>query len=430
MRAGPTPWGRLLLYRGLLRAVLPFALPALWLRDRRTGKTRPSLASRLGRGLPWVEPGGVWIQAVSVGEVEVARQLVPELRQREPNLPLLVTSTTATGLERARSSLGDLVAIHPCPFDLGRPLCRVLKAARPRLVVLVETELWPELLHQAARHRAPVAIVNARLSEGSFTSYRRLGNFLRPLLAPLELVLARAEADSRRFVSLGVPGEKVVVAGNLKYEISADPEPLPWAGRLREWAAGRQVLVAGSTMEGEEERLLEAIGALPEAWKRLLLVLAPRHPERFAAVAQLLDRLGLATARRSDLGTAPEAPRVLLLDTIGELARAYGLAQVAFLGGSLAPTGGHNPLEAACWGVPSLSGPNVDNFREVYDELIIAGGARLVAGASELAEALDVWLSQPDAAAEAGARARAVVDANRGAAGRTADELIALWRSG
>jgi len=428
---GPRPrsWPGLLLYRALLRAALPIVLPALWLRDRLTGKSRPRLRARLGRGVPPTEPGGLWIQAVSVGEVEVARQLIPELRSRAPELPLLVTSTTATGLDRARRTLGQAASVHPCPLDLGRPLRRVLDAARPRLVALVETELWPELLQQCGRRRIPVVIVNGRLSERSFARYERLVPHLRPLLAPLIRVLTRAEADAERFAALGVPRDRIVVAGNLKYELTPDRAPLPWAERLPAWAAGRTVVVAGSTMDGEEELLLEAVDELQDGWSRVFLILAPRHPERFDAVAEKLAERGIALARRSEADLAPAAPQVLLLDTIGELARAYGLARVAFLGGALVPTGGHNPLEAAVWGVPVLSGPHVHNFREVYDELIAAGSVRLASGPAELAAALGSWLEAPGAAAEAGERARAVVEANRGAAARTADELLALWRS-
>ncbi len=421
--AGPALW----LYRVLVHLALPLAAPVLWLKDRASGKSRPPLAARLGRDLPSVAPGGLLVHAVSVGEVEVARRLVRELRGRAPGLPLTVTITTATGLALARRTLAGLATVHPSPLDLPGAVRRVLAAVRPRAVVLVETELWPELLHQCARGGIPVAVVNGRLSDRSYRGYRRFRALVRPLLAPIDLVLARTEADAARFVALGVPVERVRAAGNLKYDIEPSAEPLPWRETVEKWAGSRPVLVAGSTMEGEETLLLEAVERLPGSWSRLFLVLAPRHPERFDVVAELLDARGVALVRRSALPDAPgPAPDVLLLDTIGELGRAYAGARAAFLGGSLVPTGGHNPLEPAAWGVPVLTGPHVHNFRKVYAELAAVGGSLEVVDAAAMALALDGWLADPAAAAAAGRAAQAVVERSRGAAARAAAAILRL----
>lgn len=413
------------IYRALLHALLPPAGAVLYLRGLASGKRRPPLSARLVRQPPTVPPGGLWIQAVSVGEVEIARRLVARLHTACPGLPVLLTATTATGLDLAHRTLGDTTAITPCPLDLPGPVGRLLDGARPKVVVLVETELWPEILNQAGRRGIAVAVVNGRLSAASAARYRRLLPLLTPLLEPITAVLARGPADAERFAALGIPAERISAAGNLKYDLAPDPTPLPWSGELQRLAAGRPVVVAGSTMEGEEEAVLAALESLGPAGARPFLVLAPRHPERFDGVAQLLGGRGWRTARRS-AERYPETAEVLLLDTIGELGRAYRFAAVAFIGGSLVPTGGHNPLEPAVWGVPVLSGPHVANFDEVYRELTATGAVRLVADAGALAAALREWLSDPGARRLAGAAGRGVVERNRGAVERTVAALLRL----
>jgi 3-deoxy-D-manno-octulosonic-acid transferase len=412
------------LYRLLLHAALPALAPVIRIKDRFAGKSRPPASARLVRQELQVPAGGLWIQAVSVGEVELSRQLVEELGHRDVDLPLLLTSTTATGLALAQRALGDRVTIHPCPLDLPGPVKRVLDAARPRALVLVETELWPEMLHQAARRQVPVAVINARLSPGSYSRYRRIRGLLKPLLGPISLVLARSAADAEQFVDLGIEPQRVRVSGNIKYDLRTSSEPLPWQELVRKAAGERPIVVAGSTMEGEEQMVLDAVAQLDRGWSRLLLVLAPRHPERFDSVAALLDERGISYCRRSHEQQGPAD--VLLLDTIGELGRAYGLAHAAFIGGSLVATGGHNPLEPAVWGVPVLTGPYVHNFREVYDELLAEQGARIVESTGELTSALDRWLSSEDDARATGAAALRVVERNRGATARTVDALLEL----
>lgn len=420
--ANPSLW----LYRALVSGLLPLVVPALKIRDRLVGKSRPPFAERMARDLPEMPPGSLWMHAVSVGEVEIARRLVRELAGSVPEVPVVLTATTATGLALARKSLGDELRVTPCPLDLPGAVGRFLDAVRPRALVVVETELWPEMLHQAGARGVPVAVVNARLSDGSFRSYRRVRRPLEPLLAPVSMVLARARSDAERFAALGVPSSAIRIAGNIKYDIEPDTEPLPWADDVRAAAAGRPVVVAGSTMEGEEEIVLEAASRCAAGGAPFYLVLAPRHPERFDAVATLLAERGFTVARRSSGAPPGGDSTVFLLDTIGELARAYRSAEVAFIGGSLAPTGGHNPLEPAVWGVPVLSGPHVHNFVEVYDEMTAAGAAVLVDGVDELADALSAWLHNPKAAGVAGAAGRTVIETNRGATERTVVALLEL----
>jgi 3-deoxy-D-manno-octulosonic-acid transferase len=413
-------------YRALVGGLLPLAAPVIKLRQWLAGKSRPRFRDRLGRRLPELPRGGLWIQAVSVGEVELARRLIAELEQRSSELPLFLTATTATGLSLARRTLGDRLAVFPCPIDLPRPVSRVFDAARPRLVVLVETELWPEMLHQAFRRSVPVAVVNARLSPKSFAGYRRASGLLRSLLEPLTLVLARTSADADRFAGLGVPAERIVISGNIKYDAVGDERPLDWEDEILKAAGGRPIVIAGSTMEGEEALVLEALTDLRANGAAPFLIVAPRHPERFETVARLLADRGLSFGRCSAPGPLPAAADAFLIDTIGELARAYRLARIAFIGGSLVPTGGHNPLEPAVWGVPTLSGVHVHNFSEVYDELTAAGGARLVADVRELRAAAAAWLDEPAFAAAAGKAGREVIERNRGATERTVDALLDL----
>ncbi|MFV2072360.1 MAG: 3-deoxy-D-manno-octulosonic acid transferase [Thermoanaerobaculales bacterium] len=416
----------LVLYRALMMGLLPVAIPAIKLKDLLVGKGRPTFRERWAQRLPDLPAGGIWLQAVSVGEVELTRRVVAELQRLAPKRPVAVSATTATGLDLARRTLGETVPVFACPLDLPGPVSRVLEAAQPRLLALVETELWPEMLHQAARREVPVAVVNARLSEGSFARYDRVVKVLRPLLAPLQLVLARTRADAERFAALGVPAERISVTGNVKYDLGADHRPLIWADEIRRAAGERPILVAGSTMDGEETQVLDAVDRLKESGSKPFVIFAPRHPERFDAVARLLAERGLVFVRRSSGTPPPEGADAFLIDTIGELARAYSLATVAFVGGSLTPTGGHNPLEPAVWGVPVLSGPHVHNFREVYDEMILGGGARLVADSAELTVGAAAWLDEPALAAAAGAAGREVVRANSGATERTAAALIDL----
>jgi 3-deoxy-D-manno-octulosonic-acid transferase len=412
------------LYRALIAGLVPIAIPALTIRDCLTGKKRPSFRLRISPQLDPIPPGGLWLHAVSVGEVEIARRLVRDLTVAEPDLPLVVTATTATGLDLARRSLTEGAVVAACPLDLPSPLKAFLQAARPRALAIVETELWPEMLHQTARRGIASVIVNARLSDASFRRYRRVRPLLVPLLEPLGMVLARSQSDAERFAALGVPSAAIRVTGNIKYDLEPDTKRLPWAQALQVAAGERPVVVAGSTMEGEEAVFLDVAARCAADGRAFLLLLAPRHPERFDDVAELVTRRGLRMTRRSAGDEPTSETEIYLLDTIGELARAYRLATVAFIGGSLVPTGGHNPLEPAVWGVPVLSGPLVHNFVEVYDEMTAAGAAVLVDDIDDLTERLRGWLDNPRAAGVAGAAGRVVVESNRGAAERTVSALL------
>ena len=415
--ASPALW----LYRALVTLAVPLALPWALLSARLRGKHRPPLAARLGRRLPPLPRGGVWVQAVSVGEVAVATPLLAELRRRHPDLPLVLSATTATGLAVATGQQSADVVL-PFPLDLPGPVRRCLDAATPRLVILVETELWPELLDGCRRRGIPVALVNARISDSSFRGYRAARRLVRPLLTPVTLALAQEEQDAIRLVELGVPAERVAVTGNIKFD-SPPPATRPaLADEVERLAAGRPVLVAASTMPGEEEVVLAAWSTLPVA-SRPFLLLAPRHPERAAIALELLSGHDITAVRRTRLGESPRPCDALVLDTVGELAALYSVAAIALVGGSLVPTGGHNPIEPARFAVPVLTGPHVRNFSAVYRRFTEAGAVRVVHDAGELGAALAEWLAEPDRARAAGRAGQALLAANTGATARVADAL-------
>lgn len=406
-----------------LAGYAPFALVRSLSGRRKIG----DLAGRLGRTSYPDLAGGIWVHGVSVGEVGVARSLLAELSRRAPEKRLALSASTAAGLDLARRG-GD-VPVFPFPLDLEGPVTRALSEVRPGLVLLTETEIWPLFLDRAHARGIPVALVNGRLSARSHAGYRRLGRWFAGVLSRVSLFAMQTGDDADRLASLGADPARIRVTGNVKYDQPAAP-PFPDAARLRSLAAGRAVLAAGSTAEGEEEIVLSAWEAIPKA-SRPLLAIAPRRPERFGAVAELVERRGHAVIRRSQVGeresgAAAASRPVYLLDSIGELASLYGEARLAFVGGSLlAGGGGHNPIEAWSAGVAVVTGPHTESFREVT-----ADGERL--GILERADAASLpgtfarIFGDPAGLAERGERARRAVAESRGAAARTAEFVLPL----
>ncbi|MGH8508678.1 MAG: lipid IV(A) 3-deoxy-D-manno-octulosonic acid transferase [Gammaproteobacteria bacterium] len=367
----------------------------------------------------------LWVHAVSVGEAQAASALVRALLARVPPMTIMVTTTTPTGAATVRRLLRDEVRHCYLPFDLPVALRRFIERTRPAALVILETELWPNLLHCCRRARIPVFIANARLSERSFAGYRRWPASVRGMLAGVTAVAAQSPADAERFMALGVSESLVHVTGNIKFDVTTPRDLQDRASRLkREVAPGRRVWTAASTHEGEEAQVLSAFAVLHQRDPGLLLVLAPRHPERFGKVYDLCRQRGFATARR----TAPssERPDVFLADTMGELPLFYALSEVAFVGGSLVAVGGHNPLEPAALGVPVVSGPHIFNFTAVYDLLTASQAAWVVNDADELLSRLRIVLADSNLRATAGRRARAVVAENRGAVDRVMEILMPL----
>jgi 3-deoxy-D-manno-octulosonic-acid transferase len=391
-------------------------------------RLRKQLAG-LGRERPVI-----WVHAVSVGEVLAVSRLVKTLDVALPEYLIAVSTTTRTGQTLAHERFGANRVFY-CPLDLPWAVRAWLNALRPRLFILAETEFWPNLLRGCYRRNIPVAVVNARISDRSWPRYRRLRWLWQPFLSRLSRVLAQSQTDADRLKAIGCLPERVSVAGNLKFDVRTAEEAKA-TRLLKTLIPGLRLIVAGSTLEGEEAALLQAWPRLLRADPQLAMVLAPRHPERFAAVASLLDKSGAAWVRRSEWRSTPEGSlkplnpgQIALLDTIGELASVYSLASVAFVGGSLVPAGGHNPLEPAQFGVPIVMGPHFANFRAIT-EALLAHQALRISSAEDLPATLIALLQDPQAAKAMGARARHVFEQQAGATGRCMIALRSLLLQG
>ncbi len=415
----------------LLTALVAGAPWWLW-RMATTQKYRAGLAARLGRVPAWLRSQAgtrpvVWLHAVSVGEVLAVSRLVAELDEALPGWQVLISTTTRTGQELARQRFGENRVFY-CPLDLPWAVRAYMKALNPRMLVLAETEFWPNLLTACFRRGVPVTVVNARISDRSWPRYRALRGLWRPMLGNLSLALAQSEVDAERLRALGCGAKRVSVVGNLKFDVRA-AEEAEATRILRSLGKGKRFLVAGSTLEGEEAALVEIWPQIIAAHPDLVLILAPRHPERFEAVATLLRSASLSFTRRSTWKASPPAAvasgSVILIDTIGELASLYSLATIAFVGGSLIPAGGHNPLEPAQFAVPIVMGPHYVNFRAITDDLVAHSAIRISTRENFAATLLHL-LGQPDEAARLGAHALEVFDAQAGATGRTVQALKTL----
>lgn len=372
----------------------------------------------------------IWVHAVSVGEVLIARTLIPELRRRYPRLKLFLSTTTLSGQQLARRDVRDVDAVFYFPFDWRFTAKRTLNLVRPRLFVMVETEIWPNLLRECRRRGVKTVVVNGRISYRSFPRYRVVRPFFRRVLANVDHFCAQGEETARRLMALGADPSKVTVTGSLKFD-SLDRQPVEGVQgkvvpakhrvlRFFRMPPNRPVIIAGSTLKGEEEAVIRAFNRVRSTGSSALLVIAARHPERFADVERLCRQEGLLTVRRTELAIDAE-PRgdAVILDTIGELAQLYQIATAVFVGGSLVPAGGHNILEPAVFGKPIVFGPHMQNFAEIAETFLRNGAAVQVRTDRELEEAMVSLMSDPVRRARLGAAARALVDANRGARDRT-----------
>ncbi|MFZ0746632.1 MAG: 3-deoxy-D-manno-octulosonic acid transferase [Terracidiphilus sp.] len=429
----------LFFYNLALLTVLAASSPWWLWRMATTQKYREGLAQRLGRVPAWLQGMGrkrqlIWLHAVSVGEVLAVSRLVGELDRTFPDLKLVISTTTRTGQALARERFG-MERVFYCPLDLPWAVRAYLKAVRPRLLILAETEFWPNLLNGCFRRGIPVAVVNARISDRSWPRYLMLKRMWKPILGRISRVLAQSEIDAERLKAIGCLPDRVSVGGNLKFDVRAAKEAAA-TRLLKAHGEGLRFIVAGSTLEGEEVALLEAWPRLLEADQQMAMVLAPRHPERFGAVGTLLESSGVLWVRRSEWEALPaetvkplQKGQVVLLDTIGELASVYSLASVAFVGGSLVPAGGHNPLEPAQFGVPIVMGPHYTNFRTITEDLRAHDAIR-IAAKEKLAESLVDLLCDETGAAAMGERAKRVFDEQAGATERTVRALAKLLSEG
>ena len=410
-----------LVYGVLTRVAAPAVFAATLVRAAKDPAYRTHLGERFGLGRRLAMPS-IWLHAVSVGEVSAAAALVRALHARHPDVPLVLTTATPTGRAQAATLFGADVEVRFLPYDTAGSVRRFLARIRPLAAIIMETELWPNLLHECGRRGVPVVFASARLAARSVPRYRRFGTLFSAGLRNA-WVAAQSSADAERFIALGADPARTRVVGNLKFDMRLG-EAVAENGRelRRRYLGARPVWTAGSTHEGEEELVLGAHAVLERAVRGALLVLVPRHPQRFAGVAALLERRGLVFDRRGRSETVRPEAQVLLLDTMGELTAFYAASDVAFVGGSLVPVGGHNLLEPAALGVPVITGTHTQNGPEIARLLIEAGGALEVADAVALAAAAGRLLADPALRERMGESARSFVEAHRGSLAR----LLAL----
>lgn len=434
------------LYSVVITAGLILLAPYFLLRGLRRGKNLRNLPERLALRFPpglvstgADSPGAIWLHAVSVGEALAAVPLARVLKERYPDRRLVVSTTTETGQALARERMQFADAVFYFPLDLPGAVRRAFRAVRPGLIVVMETEIWPNFLRAAREAAAPVVYANGRISDRSFRGFRRwpVASFRRRVFADGGLYLMQSEEDARRVAALGAPPERVKVIGNLKYDLSpADENPLVrWLRSEMERSRRGPLLIAGSVLAGEEPAVLEALALVAARWPETLLLFAPRRPERFAEAGGIIEQAGWPVLRRSSValndgastGILHAAPggrgNVLLLDSLGELASLYRLADAAFVGGSLVPAGGHNPLEPAAFGIATAFGPSMENFRDIAAEFLRAGAAVQVGSGAELGAAWIAMLESDQRRSEMGEQARALVQRHRGATAATLEQL-------
>ena len=417
-----------LLYSALLATGLLLSLP-YWMLARPRGKWREGLGERLGKvpaRLKGQSTPAIWVHAVSVGEVLAVSELVRKLKERFPKYRVVVSTTTATGQKLARKHFGE-ASVFYFPLDLAFAIRPYLSALRPQVIVLAETEFWPNFLRLAHAGNARVAVVNARISDRSWPGYRRFRPILRGVLRDVDLFLAQTEEDASRLRDIGASGERVEVSGNLKFDVTAPPPPAIVASLRSSFQRSGigPVVVCGSTVEGEEGLLLRAFENVLAGHPQAVMILAPRRPERFEEVAELLQQLGIRFWRRSLWSGEAIAGGVLLVDTIGELASLYGLADVAFVGGSLVPRGGHNIIEPAQHGVPIMVGNHTENFRDIIS-LFQSHDAVRVVGPAEFPLVLMDLLSNEAERIALGRRGAETLRSQMGATERTVAALEKL----
>jgi 3-deoxy-D-manno-octulosonic-acid transferase len=419
-------------YSLLIYAAVPFAFAVVLWRGLRDRSYWQGLGERFGAGARLGSTGNIWLHAVSLGEMTAAAPLVRALRLRYPKSSLVLTTATPTGRARAKSLFGDTVDVRFLPYDTRGAVARFLDRVRPRLAIIMETELWPNLYAECERRAVPLVFASARLSAKSVSRYRRFGRLFRGIFSASSLVAAQTEADAERFIAIGAQSARTHVVGNIKFDIEPRAEA---SGREVRATLGveRPIWIAGSTHAGEDEQVLAAHQMLLAEAPQTLLILAPRHPDRFRVVADLLNGRGLRFTRRSE-GIAPgavapgavaqggAAMQVLLVDTVGDLGWLYAAADVAFVGGSLVPIGGHNLLEPAALGIPVLTGPYYSNGKDIARLLLARGAALLVNDARELAAAVKRLLADSEERHRVGAAGKAIVESNRGSVAR----LLAL----
>ncbi|MGH9774617.1 MAG: 3-deoxy-D-manno-octulosonic acid transferase [Candidatus Acidiferrales bacterium] len=418
--------------------------PYFLVRGARQGKYLRNLPERLGRIAPEIRAraassvGGIWLHAVSVGEVMAAQDLVRELKERFPERAIFLSTTTETGQRVARERITSAAGVFYFPLDWAWAVRRVFRAIQPALIVILETEVWPNFLREARRRKVPVVIANARISDRSLRGYNRVNryynNFVAAALDDVTAFLAQTGEDAHRLEELGADPGRIEVTGNMKYDVEPprDSELSNWLEANAKEQERWPIIVAGSVVQDEEEPVLAAFDQVQRRWRHALLVLAPRKPERFDDAARIAADYGWDVVRRSRITTGdtlPESADVLLLDSIGELASLYRLADAVFIGGSLVPLGGHNILEPAWFSKPPVFGSSMANFREIAARFLAARAGVQVASSKELGEAWVALIQDPKHSERMGQAARELVRQNRGATQRVLERLLPFFEA-
>lgn len=417
------------LYSLFFRIALPFVIIRLWWIGRRNPEAFVRWQERLGFVTP-SERQVIWVHAVSVGETIAAAPLVRALLRRNPDIPILMTAMTPTGSARAKALFGDRIQYAFSPYDTPGAVRRFVDRVNPRALVIMETELWPNMISLSARRKLPMFLINARLSERSAKGYERVASLVTPLLRNISWIAAQAEEDANRFLRIGATPESVSVTGSIKFDVEIPDHVRRSSSALRiRLGEDRPVWIAASTHEGEDRQILEAHKQVLNRFPNAMLMIVPRHPERFSAVASLVASMGLSVLCRSDDAQHRTASdflghEVYLGDTMGELLMLYGASDLAFVGGSLIERGGHNPLEPAAWGIPVLSGPHIFNFETIYHQLGEGQGVFITPSVGTLSDCVARLFQNCENAREAGQNALAVVNANRGALERVVDGIV------
>ena len=413
-----------LVYTAVLYCATPFLLARLLWRGLRNSDYWRRIGERFGLGARiGSERGCVWIHAVSVGEVQAAAPIVKALKNRFPGETIVVTSTTPTGAARISKAFGGGVVHRYFPFDLPGAMARFLDRVEPRVAIIMETEIWPNLLARCRVRGVPVVLANVRLSERSAAGYRRFRRLFAPALDGVAAIAVQSDEDARRIASIGARPDVINVTGSTKFDVPILASLREEAAALRRtWGLSRGIWIAASTHEGEEDQVLDAFERVLDRLPGSLLVLVPRHPERFKEAAALARRRGFSPVMRSRRTADCSGAQVFIGDTMGELPLFYAAADVAFVGGTLVERGGHNMLEPAALGLPVLFGPNVFNFAEISRRLVEAGGAETVSDSASLSRAVIGYLSDADLRHTTGGKGRAFVESNRGAG----DHVLAM----
>ncbi len=402
-----------LIYSFLMYLLTPYILFRLWWKGRKLPGYRERISERFTLGVTDNKPVDIWVHAVSLGEVIAATPLIDAMLDKQWSV--LVTTMTPTGSERVRARFGDKVAHRYVPYDLPGVLRRFFKQTQPRVGVIMETELWPNLIYQAHSAKVPLLLANARLSERSLNGYMKLKFLFKPVLNQFSAILAQSNDDAKRFIALGANNDLVQVLGNMKFDLQTNTiDTAKFKEIKNHWGADRIAVIAASTHDDEESRILAQLRRLQQAIPNVVLLIAPRHPERFQTVYQLSVQAGFNTGLRSNLDTVSAANEVVVLDCLGELLGLFQISDYAFVGGSLVPVGGHNVLEPIAMNVPVLSGNQVHNFKTICNDLKEAEAIRIVSQADELIDAI-IKLHQDKESQDLMVKnATAVLESNKG----------------